>query len=322
MHHLQRVRRHAHGAGAGAALAQVPVGGMAVEVVQVGAHRALQVGKGAHLEVPALGLGGDQADGALAPGTLAEQRVGAQREARGAPAAFLRGLGQHQARRHRVDAGQQVGGIAFLGAVPLFQRLEPERVGGAEAALGPGVERGRHLGPQQAQFAVGLQYQRQQGAQEQRLARLAVFDLGHVARQGGHRQARHAEAVVGEQHGRAVVVGAEHLLEIAGFAGLDTAQRRAVGGEAELLPDRGRRRLARRPDGDRQHQGEHRQQHHAAAGEIAVRAPGDAPRYRLPLGDRLPSGERAPSGNESCDLSPHTASLLIEVWRAAPTREG
>src|SRR3546814_13270561 len=74
------------------------IGRVAIQVVQIGAHGAHKIRKSAHLEVLSPGLAGRQSDGGIAPATLAEEGIGAEGEARRAPAAFLRGLRQGEAR--------------------------------------------------------------------------------------------------------------------------------------------------------------------------------------------------------------------------------
>src|SRR3546814_3220648 len=95
------MQRSTEGAGAGATVAEVLIGRVAIQVVQIGAHGAHKIRKSAHLEVLSPGLAGRQSDGGIAPATLAEEGIGAEGEARRAPAAFLRGLRQGEARRDR-----------------------------------------------------------------------------------------------------------------------------------------------------------------------------------------------------------------------------
>src|SRR3546814_12788070 len=78
---LQGMQRSTEGAGAGATVAEVLIGRVAIQVVQIGAHGAHQIRKSAQLEVLSPGLAGRQPDGGIAPATLAEEGLGAEGEA-------------------------------------------------------------------------------------------------------------------------------------------------------------------------------------------------------------------------------------------------
>ena len=97
-----------------------------------------------------------------------------------------------------------------------------------------------------------------------------------------------AEAVLGEQP-----------LQVLAGAHADTAQRRAVRGQPELLPGRARQGVRPQPAGDGEQKREENGERGAAADEVTIDRHGEAQHHRLPF------------GNERYDLSPHRASTPL-----------
>ncbi len=164
---------------------------MAVQVHDITAHTVEKAVERTHLETgtvrPFLGYEART----RAPGALAEQRVAIAREAGTAPAALLDGLRERNRRRHGIDTPQESREVAGRGPVLVREAVEPGLliVGEIVARQNMFLESDQPATLYLDLF-VGLEDQRQHGADEGSLALLDDHPGIEIGRQGLDEEAR------------------------------------------------------------------------------------------------------------------------------------
>ncbi len=186
---------------------------------------------------------------------MAEDRVALEDEARGAPAALDRRLGEGERRRHRVDPAQQEVDAVGIDAVLRRHRVQPLLLLGGERV--PGGELGVHhekLGAPLLHALVRFEHERQHETEEHVLAVGRLLHVGEPGRNAGEEDARHRRSAA--PHRVQVVadrgeVPAQRQRRVEGEqrARLPHAEMRPLEDRAEVRPHGGEKGRSR-PDGN------------------------------------------------------------------------